>query len=145
MFFLLFAAAVAFLLLLVFVGLRYVHGVSLGVPLLRAIVSTEDGFHFFVKLDDLHSDTKPVEYVWLVLLSAAKILFVMGNDREFAKPRTDLIRAMELIGRIGLNSDSDVVGLCSRQMTVVATPLAPPSRMRLIATVGFLNTFTRGL
>lgn len=137
-------AVFAFLIALGFAFLRALHKASLGIPLLRAIVSTQDAVTYFVKCDDLNTETQPVEYVWLVLLSAAKMLFVMGSDTEWSKPKTDLVRTIECLGRVRLDPNTDVISLCNRMMVVVDAGLVAPTKLRFVATVGFMNLATRG-
>lgn len=132
------------ILLVAFLLLCVLHKASLGVPLLRATVKTQDARTYFVALTELNMQATPVEYVWLTLLSAAKMLYVMGNDSQFAKSRSDLLRAIETLSHHPLQRGTDVIGLCERTLTVVEAALDFPTKLRFVAKVGFLTETYRG-
>ncbi len=55
---------------------------SAGYPILKVRIGTIDGFKYDVNFNIIHSETKKIEYVRMVLNFTAKILFIIGKENE---------------------------------------------------------------
>jgi hypothetical protein len=54
-----------------------------GMPVLKSKIGTSDGFNYKVNLEKIHTHTKDIEYVRMVLNFTAKILFVIEKKHEY--------------------------------------------------------------
>lgn len=55
---------------------------SAGFPILKVRIGTIDGCKYDVNFKIIHSETKEIEYVRMVLNFTAKILFIIGKENE---------------------------------------------------------------
>lgn len=112
--------------------------------LLEAKVVTSDAQDYYVTFRELHPETKPVEYVWLCLLLASKLLYIMGNDPQYAVAKRlfhDLIRKL---GNTNLSGIEDVVKITGNQIRVLDVSEAPPGKT-IVAKLAYVNLFQRML
>ena len=77
--------------------------------LLEARISTPDGLHYSVEFVELHAGAQPVEYVWLCILLAAKLLYNMGNDHKQADAKVHLLWLITILGGTDLSRGSSLV------------------------------------
>lgn len=109
---------------------------------LRASVSTSDGFRHFVGFEHLHPETKPVEYVWLCLFFAAKMLYNMGNQEKHEEARELLLGLIAAVGETDLVGSDDIIQETLQPIEVF--PGQPDRGAKTIAAkVAYFNPMSR--
>lgn len=89
------------------------------IPLLRATIGTPDGKSYRVHIEVLHDDVKPVEYVWLILTFAAKMLYVIDPEDPRLEPAKEcLIMGIRTLGDSGLSPTTDVASFCMQEISL---------------------------
>jgi len=109
---------------------------------LEALIGSEDDEVYNVVFRKIHPDMQPVEFVWLCLLLAAKLLYVMGNDAKQADAKRLLLATIALVAHTPLATTDDLLGQLKGDLKVDTT--VPSSRARVIkARIAYVDVATR--
>jgi len=109
--------------------------------LLEAKVVTKNAQDYSVRFRELHPETKPIEYVWLCLLLASKLLYNIGNDRKQAEAKSLLHDLIGVVGNTNLSDIDDVVQVTGQPIRVLDSPES--SGKTIVAKLAYLNPMTR--
>lgn len=114
--------------------------------LLEVSVATADGERYEVAYDELRPDVKPVEYVRLALMFAAKMLYNMGDLDVHIRQRREFLDVLARIGspNSGRAGHSDLLDGLVAHLSVEETSGDPTGR-EIRATLGFVDTATRSV
>lgn len=114
--------------------------------LLEVSVATVDGDHYEISYDELRPDVKPVEYVRLALMFAAKMLYNMGDTDAHARQRREFLDTLGKVGssESGRTVEDDLLsGLASH--IAVDEVAGDPSGREIRATLALVDTATRSV
>jgi hypothetical protein len=115
------------------------------IPLLKATTSTPDSKLYKVWFTEIHPDTKPVEYIRLILSFAAKMLYIISpNDRRQERAKQALLVGLRVVGHSQLSSTSDIAALCGQGICVTNEPPSPGDK-KITATLFYTNPVFRSI
>lgn len=114
--------------------------------LLEVSVATPDGEHYQVAYEQLREDMKPVEYVRIILMFAAKMLYNMGDTQSHAQQKRAFLEALGQLGSMdpAPNSDLDLPSTLGRKVWVEEVAEEPGGRS-IRATLGFVDATSRSI
>lgn len=114
--------------------------------LLEVSVATADGERYEVAYDELRPDVKPVEYVRLALMFAAKMLYNMGDQDVHIRQRREFLDTLKRLGssESGRSVNRDALSDLAGGITVQEVAENPTGR-EIRATLGFVDTETRSV
>lgn len=114
--------------------------------LLEVCVATPDGEHYKVAYEQLRDDTKPVEYVRMVLMFAAKMLYNMGDTQAHAQQQRAFLDALRQLGSMDPASSSDLdLPIRLGRNLLVEEVAAEPKGRSIRATLGFVDAQSRSV
>ncbi len=108
---------------------------------LEARIATSDALHYSVAFVELCPGVQPVEYVWLCILLAAKLLYNMGKDQKQAEAKTHLLDIIRTLGATDLWRAGNLV-VEALEPIEIATKEASGSRL-VTARVIYVNPMLR--
>jgi hypothetical protein len=109
---------------------------------LETTVVTSDGHAYYVAFRSLHDEANPIEYVWLCLMLASKLLYVIGNQRRQQPAKAMLREFIQRIGDTRLAETDTVADLAGPKLRVfLANP--PPSGKTIIGRLAYVNPAKR--
>lgn len=95
---------ITFMLVVLFIWWRRKAGL---LPLLDATVST-DGHFYSVVYRDLHPEVAPVEYLWTVLCSAARFIYIIDDRDPSHQGREGAIEHTRALGKAIIEGATDL-------------------------------------
>lgn len=133
-----------FVFALVAVGLLWTCNrarTAAGVPLLRATVGTVDGGEYTVLIEKLRPDVEPVEYIWMILFFATKMMYnLWPTDAGQVGLFQDCIKAL---GNTQIGKDTNVFEVCRMPKVEVSEATAQPAGKRVVATLYYPSITNR--
>jgi len=88
------------------------------IGLVKASITATSPLEYSVQFQELHEDVKPVEYVWLCLLLASKLLFNMGNDAKQTEAKQVLHELIAVFGRTDFASSQEILRLTEAPLDI---------------------------
>ena len=110
--------------------------------LLEATVVTSNAQDYYVTFREPHPETKPIEYVWLCLLLAAKLLYNMGKERKQAEAKSLLHDLIRILGNTKLSEIDNVVQITGQPLRVVDVSQPPPGKT-IVSKLAYVNPLKR--
>ena len=132
---------VAIAVVVVLVVIWFIWQCSRYMYVLQASVVARNPGEYSVKFEELHPETKPIEYVWLCLQLAAKLLYNMGNDPNQAETKHTLNSLIGILGDTDLSGDVNVLNTAGRSIRVSED--ATTSGKKIVAKLAYVNPMTR--
>ena len=96
---------------------------------------------YSVSFQNLHPEAKPIEYVWLCLQLAAKLLYNIGNDPNQANAKRQLMELIRVLGETDMSNDVDLIEITGRSIQVTEKPVT--SGKKIVAKLAYVNPITR--
>ena len=110
--------------------------------LLEATVATSNAQDYYVTFRELHPETKPIEYVWLCLLLASKLLYNMGKDRKQAEAKSLSHNLIRILGNTNLAEIDNVVEITGQPLRVLDVSQPPPGKT-IVGKLAYVNPLKR--
>jgi hypothetical protein len=122
-------------------GIVYLLKKSRGIPVLSVTVATGDGFIFEVSFEKLHPEFNSVEYIHLILHSAAKFLYIIPRSKR--EQAIDFLSYIELLGDIELEASANILSFCGR--AIIANEYKSDCQNYMRATLFYKDVMRRNI
>jgi hypothetical protein len=110
-----------------------------GVPVLKAKVTTEDGYLYCVEFEKLHQETKDIEFVRMVINFTAKILYITEDKHE--NIRNEILNFIDLASKTDMKPE-DIDRLMPLEVKIRKGEI---SGKTIEGTLCFVNTNNRNI